>query len=711
MVNYGTIYTLPFKSREEVSYLIEIQKENYEGKAIELVGSGDSPFSVSIDDEDFLYTPTRFSTATICIVGGDYLQNLYSTGYQQYRVIFKRENEICWCGFVKPELYTQDYTSTKFELEIECISAMSVLEFIKYKQKDENERGFISFWDLFKTFISESRGTYSSVFIPHVYAKSEEDYNNNRNVFEEMTISEQNFFDEDDKPMTLLEILQNVFNLLNWTCVDWQGNLYFVDIDYKGDYYKYNVSLSQYTKASLNKLTAQAIGFAGSEHSLDILKGYNKATVKCSNYSIDEIEVSEDFKKLKLLSDTGEVQTSIDGKVRHTHLDVLYPSNLTLRQYTYKNSVLSVVDDLSLYKNARNARELLGALPLRYAVYHSGNNSQNAQSYSYEYGVQVRQRCGTGYDPINDKTPNSVFDGSTPIISTKKEGLYFYKGGALCLSYSIKVLQKDKFDVPFGGGIVPSEDGITYTKDKLKIRLRIGNKYVAMDRYGVFSWVDSPSTFEVNLDQSNVENPDGKLGSGFISVYKTFGVIGKYSGADGCIIELPDTLKGTLELSIYSPVLTEREGQVPYGYILKDFKLRYCPPLNMEDDNNSDRIYENVVNEGFISELDEIEFKISSYNNDGACYSKVILGDDYLKDNLYSSIDNALIRPEEALIKRIINQYGATKIKLTQILKNSESITPISILTDKFMTGKFFMITGGEIDFAQEQFTCKMIEC
>mgnify|MGYP000787621320 FL=1 len=87
MVNYGTIYTLPFKSRKEVSYLIEIQKENYEGKSTELVGSGNSPFSVIIEDEDFLYAPTRFSSASIRIVGGDYLQNLYSTGYQQYRVL------------------------------------------------------------------------------------------------------------------------------------------------------------------------------------------------------------------------------------------------------------------------------------------------------------------------------------------------------------------------------------------------------------------------------------------------------------------------------------------------------------------------------------------------------------------------------------------------------------------------------------------------
>ena len=130
----------------------------------------------------------------------------------------------------------------------------------------------------------------------------------------------------------------------------------------------------------------------------------------------------------------------------------------------------------------------------------------------------------------------------------------------------------------------------------------------------------------------------------------------------------------------------------------------------MDDDKDSDRIYENVVNENFINELDEIEFRISSYNNDGACYSKVLLLDEYLKDNLYSSIEKTLIRPEELLIRRIINQYGATKIKLTQVLLNSNSITPLSVLSDNYMKGKRFMIAGGEIDFANEQFTCKMIE-
>ena len=66
MVNYGTIYTLPFKSRKEVSYLIEIQKENYEGKSTELVGSGNSPFSVIIEDEAFLLLQSVLLEVTIC---------------------------------------------------------------------------------------------------------------------------------------------------------------------------------------------------------------------------------------------------------------------------------------------------------------------------------------------------------------------------------------------------------------------------------------------------------------------------------------------------------------------------------------------------------------------------------------------------------------------------------------------------------------------
>ena len=144
-MSYGLIYTIPFASFKNEVCIIEIEKKDYTGEAAELIPA-EAPFSVEIEDDDFIYVPTRFSTANICIVGSDYLQSLYSTAYQQYRVTFKRNNIITWCGFIKPELYTQDYSSKLFELEIECQSAMSTLEFIPYKGIGEEGKVFVSLW-------------------------------------------------------------------------------------------------------------------------------------------------------------------------------------------------------------------------------------------------------------------------------------------------------------------------------------------------------------------------------------------------------------------------------------------------------------------------------------------------------------------------------------------------------------------------------------
>ena len=237
-MNYGLIYTIPFATLDNTPCVVEIEKDNYSGSVQELT-PGENPFTVDITDEEFLYTPTRFSTATIHIVGNDYLQSLFSIAYQQYRVTFKKNGTVTWCGFIKPELYTQDYSSTIFELQLECMSAMSTLEFIDYKQVGEN-RVFISLWDLLKKCISSANSQYTNIYIPHVYAQNAEDYVAGTNILESMTVSEQDFFDEDDEPMKLKEVLEEICKFLNWTCIDWRGELYFVDIDHIGEFYKYN---------------------------------------------------------------------------------------------------------------------------------------------------------------------------------------------------------------------------------------------------------------------------------------------------------------------------------------------------------------------------------------------------------------------------------------------------------------------------------------
>lgn len=687
MVNYKTIYTLPFKSRKGVDYLIDIQNENYDGESFELTGSGESPFSVEIESEDFLYTPIRFSTATIRVVGDDYLRQLYSTAYQQYRVTFKRNGVVAWCGFIKPEVYSQDYSSGCFELEIECASAMSVLEYVNYKQLNTESKTFVSLWSLIKECISLSRGQYSGVYLPHVYAKDATDYANGANVLAEMTVSEQNFFDEDDKPMKLKEVLEEICKLLNWTCADYLGALYFVDVDYTGEYYRYTPGFESYTMEAIGGVQiVQRIGFSGSEHTLDFLSGYNKCTVKTSNYPVGEVIPEETFDAIVIRGGNGQMipaprPVTPGGRGENIIQVVQTPTVYELHGYEVDSSVGS----------SGTRKKYLGAKLYRNCIYsverqEDGSYKPTIKEYSYDDCVCAIVKAAIytdrdRYDMISIKQGTKIlsFANNLPCAA--------YYAGAFCISASAAQSKDELLYVysPNVGSTSPL---------KLICKLEISGNY-----WDGSKWTSAESTFSIPV------NPER---TGYTSVVDTKELGMPYSGVSGYLIELPNKpLVGGLKFEMLTP---ECGNDVTAVY-LKDFSIVYKKADGeKKDDDNSDRNYENVINEDYINELDEIEFKISSYNNDGACYSKVLLGNDYLTNNLYSAVMGKQIRPEEQLIHRIVNRYSATNIKLTQVIRESPDLTPITRLSDKYMGDKVFISTGGLIDYSMDSFQCVMIQ-
>ena len=150
--------------------------------------------------------------------------------------------------------------------------------------------------------------------------------------------------------------------------------------------------------------------------------------------------------------------------------------------------------------------------------------------------------------------------------------------------------------------------------------LRIGDKY-----WNGSSWVDSEAEFKIRYENESAGSP--------LTVKNTKSPDMPYSGLSGYIIKLPDNapIIGDLSLKIRR---TSEIGFTPesgagsikfYGYIYKNPNLNYKKKDGVTDEGeNGDRVYENVVNEKFMSELDEVEFGISSYNEDGATYSKAL---------------------------------------------------------------------------------------
>lgn len=148
----------------------------------------------------------------------------------------------------------------------------------------------------------------------------------------------------------------------------------------------------------------------------------------------------------------------------------------------------------------------------------------------------------------------------------------------------------------------------------------------------------------------------------------------------------------------------------PDYFSLSDFEFNFNKYEDSEEeDSDSDRIYENVINESYVNELDEIELKISTYNQDEACFSKLVIDNKYLEDNLHCLLVNKVVRLEELLIQRIVSYYQKSHLKLTQQLVY-HAISPASMLTDDSQPDKTFIYVGGEIDYQQDTMSVIMIE-
>lgn len=273
----GQRYNIHFKNYRNTAYDVKVYIDGYVGQVTELLGAR-SAFVVEGNDENFVYEPIRSSTATLTLLGSDLLLDLFSINNQYAPVKLFKGDKLMWTGYIVPEQFTQPYKPTPDNISIDCISAIGTLENIQYEKQTEN--GFITAINLLRYIIRSANGGYEKIYIPYVYGSSEVNYSTKKNIFDEITLAEENFTSEG---MMLDEVLEYFCRFFNWTLYDYEGSLYFVDVDWKGEYFSYGEDLVTYEMVTPNTVLLQDIGFGGSDHTIDVLPGYNKVTVKAIN--------------------------------------------------------------------------------------------------------------------------------------------------------------------------------------------------------------------------------------------------------------------------------------------------------------------------------------------------------------------------------------------------------------------------------------------
>lgn len=669
----GLRYRIPFRDSENNSYEVKIFRDDYNGEVKELTGAT-SCFVVSGTDEDFVYTPVRTSSATINVLDSDLLLDLYSINNQYAAVKLTMNGALEWTGYIKPEQFTQPYVPTVEAISVECVCALSTLEHMEYKELNPIY-GTTTLWNLMKYLISSAKGGYNAVYMPWVYGTGA---SVSGNVFERITLIENNFIKEE---MNLMEVLEAVCKFLGWTVHDVRGSLWFVDADWNGTYRRYDEDLGNYVEISGNEVLLQDVGFNGSgSNTLDVVPGYNKASVKAINNVFDDVVKDEPYDILQNLS-TVLVDTFTNSDGPHgVRKQFLKP--MLWKVYAYNSTGTAIGQDVVDGMMNFQLNELLGAVLMREAVYkckaqNDATPAEGVTDFSYDDSVQIRIAAeSTAQLP--------TFMTFTKAITMEGENAV-YADCAISIDGTFEAF----FDADMAG---PVKKTSKLTRS-ITVEVSCGGKW-----YNGTAWVDAYHTFTIEVDEM------GKIKSNRTPFTP-------YKDISGFVIPM-DFFVGQPVITIFCPIwLDENGSHYVTGVKVRGLKFGYAKKDGIvEEGEDGDRLYENVVNEAYMSDADEISFEISSYNADGASYSKALLDNAWLTNNLYCAVVGENVRPEELMIRRIVNRYGATKIKLTEALCMTDDVTPISVMSDRAMVGKRFRMTSGEWDYEQNRLVVQMQE-
>ena len=290
----------------------------------------------------------------------------------------------------------------------------------------------------------------------------------------------------------------------------------------------------------------------------------------------------------------------------------------------------------------------------------------------------------------------------------------------------------DTNDVDIAEGRYSMDAGDTY----LLCRLQWGSQY-----WNGTTWTASASTFKLPYMKDDSEDKERRADN---TIFRNLSFVNTVSwriGTDekGYLITLPktDVISGLPKLTVYKPFdpnyhstkSGSNEGQ-HYKHscvFLKDFNIKaVIGDPTYSGVNKTDTEYSNIINSGYVNELKKIEFKICTWDNKAPNYSAVAYNNNgnltYL-DKTYckacydgersgwTGYDNTtgLMRQEEHLIYRLCNQYSQPAVTLKADL-NLDGFTPYTLVGDKYLSGKKFIVDEINVDYALGAVNTKLIE-
>ena len=708
-----------------------------EGQEITLLSN---PVSVEYEGADDVFAPYRCSTMTVRFLQERFDESLNnSLGNNVFVTLQKEEGgkyKTIWVGFTTPNVYNQAFINVvgdEFELEVQ--DALSTLKYCYFSK--QNTKNHLTIKDYIQLAFLQLNGLFKRCIYPTT-----------PNNILDMCIPQENWFDEDDEPMSYLEILEEICKYLGLTLTSEGEDILLLD-PHCNEYFAFSLESGEIQPITFirEEITLNKEDVSSNDCNISLLPSYNKVSLTAKHYPVEkkiqkyqdmELEpcsgygvvsnygasiicdsTGEDSLHVQLFKVFNQQIGAFNVFMRYNHFNPYedftfyshpkdenkdYTTKLPIANETVLNKEFLYTHNVSApceYETQEIKKEEFGNVPksvsLKKAfVFHTAfGNSQNKE-------LQIDTYLTKDWDAVNQTVNQVLFSHRIAHVTTNNNP-------------NVNIVNVNFNFSCYWGSYMPCKKLQKNDYRLLLYRLRFADKYYNDKEK---KWQDTPYNCSVQYDDG------GNLISTTNTDWKQSLIYGEHKGIN---IPLPTNQTGDIYFEFMRP-FTAMRTQTRSGHrdgkptaweiqtrgtegcnLITDYEATiYGLSYNTDD---SETQYENQLSDNkFIEEASDIELKVCTYDGKATSYSSPYFYSQEKGVQMLRSLDYGLYlgSPEENLITRAINQFQKPQLKMEITLNREMSFN--STITSSWFPDKKFIISSYNFEPQQMNYTYTFVE-
>jgi hypothetical protein len=683
---YQKKYYFTFKQiGTDIVNTVEIWQDTAEVLTAEEVIGMTSPFTSELNDLDHKFSPVLGQGCEIGLLSETdrkFFNGLYHVDAQEFMVKHYIGSDLNYIGYLNSEMYIEPYdSSVNYGTSITGNDGLAIADRFTFVQDDESHyTELLTEWDILMICLNKIGLPWDEIRI--CISTDFAGFSNSPNVtvLHETYISAANYYDEDDFPMTIREVMESILQPYGAQLLIRNGHVYIIDIHSRTIgidsgfatppvFKRFNFATGAYISdlgISINKVI-QSIGYSGTGQSIELSGGVNKQVVSYSPYPTDTV-----------------INNTLVGLDEFSGI----PATWTARQdYFFKILTGNTFLQLNAAYPDANFE----------SSYYDGTVDGRSVQNNYD-GYLRYQAAALPADIAEFKNPYYVSISSKPTITVDGE----LQGASIAIKFDYLPTFTDSKVYRY----MVKESG--HLALRLYFKLSIGNLFYDGE---TGNWVaDSSKSFYLEFEDRSLEawynvehlinvgdvNSDVLL-SGDLNFYVTSKV--EYYR----IIKGPDNNSWESADAIYN---SSRWRQMMIWMKNLNIDVKNDDNTDIPDD---DVEYVGILNEKFKNAGEKIELTTGTdtYSSDRA---KMLYfnGIDFKSIKEWTRAGQTY-KIEELFLNSLVSNYRFGFIKLNN-MRLRQSFDILNVFTDNNIPGKVFMLKSAKFDYEMNDVECSFWE-